>query len=69
MVEEYSITIAQKDDLTGRTFDGVQYFYPFQDINDDWFISQAEVNQCTNDSGFEWIHSLSLTEYAPPVDP
>ena len=34
------ITTEQKDILVGQTYDGVCYFNPIQDLNDNWIISE-----------------------------
>jgi hypothetical protein len=37
------------------------YFNPIQDANDNWIISQEEVDQCS----FKWVKALPLIEYIP----
>lgn len=61
------LTISQKDKLIGRTYDGVQYFNPIQDIDGNWIISNEEVNYCTNKNGIEWIDSLPEIDYNPLI--
>lgn len=60
------LTIEQKDSLMGVKFDGIQYFYPVQDANGDWVISEQEINQCTN-VDYQWVKSLTLSVFNPPV--
>jgi hypothetical protein len=55
------ITTEQKDSLIGKTYDGECYFNPIQDINDNWVISEQEINQ----SSLQWVKDLPLTEYQP----
>lgn len=55
------ITTEQKDILVGQTYDGVCYFNPIQDLNDNWIISEQEVNQ----SSLQWLKDLPLSEYQP----
>lgn len=55
------LTIEQKDQLVGQTYDGVCYYNPIQDINDNWIISQEEVIQ----SNIDWVKQLPLVEYQP----
>ena len=55
------LTTDQKDSLLGQTYDGVCYFNPIQDLNDNWIISEQEVNQ----SSIQWVKDLPLTEYQP----
>jgi hypothetical protein len=55
------LTIEQKDSLIGQTYDGICYFNPIQDLNDNWIISEQEINQ----SSLQWLKDLPLTEYQP----
>lgn len=64
MIEVGLLTIEQKDELVGQMYDADSYFFPIQDINDNWIISQEEMNQCTN-SKFTWVKDLPLIEYTP----
>ena len=47
MENVYKLTIEQKDQLVGQTWDGVQYFNPTQDADGNWFVSIEEVQGCT----------------------
>lgn len=62
------ITTEQKDLLIGQTWDGVQYFNPTLDANGNWFISNEEVNGCTNEGMVEWIHDLVEIDYNPIIN-
>jgi hypothetical protein len=55
------LTIEQKNILIGKTYDGVCYFNPIQDLNDNWIISEQEINQ----SSLQWLKDLPLSEYLP----
>ncbi len=55
------LTAEQKDLLVGQTYDGVCFYNPIQDINDNWIISQEEINQ----SDLEWLKELPLVEFQP----
>ncbi len=55
------LTTEQKDQLIGQTYDGVCFYNPIQDINNNWIISEEEINQ----TNLEWLKSLPLTEYQP----
>jgi hypothetical protein len=55
------LTIEQKDLLVGNQYAPDCYFNPIQDLNDNWIISEQEVNQ----SGLQWLKDLPLTEYQP----
>lgn len=60
------LTESQKDSLTGQEFAADSYFNPIQDINDNWIISQEEMNGCTNEN-FQWVKNLTLIEFSPKV--
>jgi hypothetical protein len=62
------ITIEQKDLLIGQTFDGVQYFNPTLDADNNWFISNEEVNGCTHEGVVEWIHTLEEIDHNPIIN-
>ena len=55
------LTTEQKDQLIGQTYDGVCFYNPIQDANDNWIISEEEINQ----SNLEWLKQLPLSEYLP----
>jgi hypothetical protein len=57
------LTIEQKNSLVGQTYDGVCYFNPIQDLNDNWAISEEEINA----SSLQWLKELPLTEYQPKI--
>jgi hypothetical protein len=66
------LTTEQKDILLGQTYDGVCYFNPIQDINDNWVISEIEYYYCLGlwyldelQIDLEFITTLSLSEYFP----
>jgi hypothetical protein len=60
------LTLEQKEEITGQQFAPDSYFYPIQDINDNWIISQEEMNQCVNPQ-FLWVKDLPLIEYEPKI--
>jgi hypothetical protein len=60
------ITQQQKDILIGKKFDGIQFFNPVQDLNNNWVISEEEINQCTN-ADLLFIKDLVLTVYEPKI--
>ena len=62
------LTIEQKNQLVGQTWDGVQYFNPTQDADGNWFISNEEVNGCTHEGVNEWIHELVEIDYNPIIN-
>ena len=58
------LTIEQKNELVGQTWDGIQYFNPTQDANGNWFISNEEVNGCTT---IAWLSTLPEIDYNPVI--
>lgn len=66
------ITQQQKDTLVGKTYDGVCYFNPIEDINLNFIISEQEYYYCLGlwyldelQTDLEFITTLSLSEYFP----
>jgi hypothetical protein len=64
------LTTNQKDQLQGQQYTTDSYFNPIQDLNNNWIISQEEMNSCTNEE-FQWVKTLPLIDYIPKptVDP
>lgn len=65
MKKVYKLTIEQKDQLIGQTWDGVQYFNPTLDADGNWFISYEEYFNCTTDVMINW--NLPEIDYNPVV--
>jgi hypothetical protein len=61
MIEVYLLTPEQAQSLFGIEYMPYSYFNPIQDANDNWIISQEEVDQCS----FKWVKALPLIEYIP----
>ena len=61
------LTEEQKNILEGKTYDGVQFFNPTQDADGNWFISNEEVAQTTNEEFTSWINDLTEIDYNPVV--
>jgi hypothetical protein len=68
MIKVGLLTIEQKEEIVGQMYDTDSYFFPIQDINDNWVISQEEMNQCTNPK-FMWVKELPLIPYEPKPTP
>ena len=62
------LTINQKDSLDGRLVCPDVYFNPTLDVNQDWFISQQEINTSIYPE-HDWIKDLTLSIYAGPYVP
>lgn len=58
------LTLEQKLLIEGQCFAPDSFFLVSQDINNNWFISQEQINQCTKPD-FQWIKELPLIEYEP----
>ena len=68
MIQVGLLTEVQKDELQGQWYAPDSYFNPIQDINDNWIISQEEMQQNINPS-FNWVKDLPLISYAPKPTP
>jgi hypothetical protein len=56
------LTIEQKDTLSNQILCSGMKFNPVQDVNQDWIISQQEIDQCTTQE-FIWVKDLELTDW------
>ena len=66
------ITQQQRDTLVDKTYDGVCYFNPILDLNDNFIISEEEYYYCLGlwyldelQNDLQFITTLSLSEYLP----
>ena len=58
------ITQEQRDSLVGIEFLPQTFFnLNVQDINDNYFIDEIEINQCE----IQWLKDLPLIEYEPKI--
>jgi hypothetical protein len=64
MIKVGILTEEQKDLLIGQWFAPDSYFNAVQDINDNWFISVQQIDQCVNEE-FMWVKGLELIPYEP----
>lgn len=62
MIQVRLLTTEQKDLLIDKSFDGIQFFNPIQDINGNWVISEEEVEQCDVEN-LLWVKELPIIEY------
>jgi hypothetical protein len=62
------LTEHQKDSLMGQMVCPDGYFNPTLDVNENWFISQEEINNSIY-TEHEWIKDLTLSVYAGPYIP
>ena len=63
MIQVGILTEGQKNQLVGQLYTTDSYFNPIQDLNDDWVISEEEMNQCDNE--YIWVKDLDLIPYEP----
>jgi len=68
MIQVGLLTEVQKNELQGQWYASDSYFNPIQDINNNWVISQEEMNQNVNPS-FDWVKQLHLILYEPIPTP
>lgn len=61
------LTLEQKELLVNKTYDGVQFFNPTLDADGNWFISNEEVGQCSNEEFASWINELPEIDHKPVV--
>lgn len=62
------LTEAQKDKLEGQLFAPDSYFYPIQDLEDNWVISTQEQEFCVV-TEFLWVKDLPLIPFVPKPYP
>ncbi len=60
----YKLTQEQKDSLEGKCYFNGTFFNPIQDANDNWIISEEEVNLATYED-ILWVKDLPQIEYKP----
>ena len=68
----YKLTEEQKNQVINQTFDGIQFFNPTLDADDNWFISIEEYNYLTlvraNEIGVvSWWFTLPEIIYNPII--
>jgi len=60
----YKLTQEQKEYLEGKCYFNGTFFNPIQDANDNWIISEEEVNLTTYED-ILWVKDLPQIEYEP----
>ena len=68
MIQVGLLTETQKDELIGQWYAPDSYFNPIEDADNNWVISQEEMQQNVNPS-FDWVKDLPLIEYKPKPTP
>lgn len=58
------LTIDEYNLIVDQMYNEDSFFNPLHDANDDWIISEEEINFCTNPE-FLWVKNLPLIEYLP----
>ena len=62
------LTAEEAQSLMGQTYDGGMYYNPILDADDNWIISEEEVQQTTNPV-FMWVYDLPQIPYNPkPIE-
>jgi len=62
------LTESEKESLIGQLIQSDLYFNPILDCNDNWIISTEEVNNSIYVE-HEWIKSIPLIDWCPPIEP
>jgi len=68
MIQVGLLTETQKDELVGQWYAPDSYFNPIEDADNNWVISQEEMEQCVNPD-FLWVKNLPLIDYNPKPTP
>jgi hypothetical protein len=68
MMKVYLLTEEQKNQLLGQKFDNISYFNPVQDFNDNWIISEIEVNETINQD-LLWVKDLPIIDFERKILP
>lgn len=64
MIKGIILNQEQKELLTGRKYDEHSYYNPVLDNNDNWIISEVEVNNTVN-SDFSWVKEIIIVDLKP----
>ena len=59
------LTTAQKEELIGEKYNLVSFFNPLLDLNNNWVISEEEIQNCNQDLKPTWFGDLVLSEFKP----
>lgn len=63
------LTAEQAEQLQGQDYDGMgSTFYPILDNNDNWVISQMEIELNIHPE-YNWLNELELIEFEPKEYP
>jgi hypothetical protein len=68
MIQVGLLTEVQKDELVGQLYAPDSYFNPVQDADDNWVISEQEIDQCV-EATFMWVKTLALIGWNPKPAP
>ena len=62
------LTEEQKNQIENQKYTIDVYFWPQQDVDQNWFITTVEQELCTHPD-FDWIKRCPLIEYKPKPMP
>jgi hypothetical protein len=68
MMKVYLLTEEQRKQLLGQKFDENSYFNPVLDNNDNWIITEIEVDETINQD-LLWVKNLPLIDFEPKILP
>jgi hypothetical protein len=60
------LTEDERDSLEGQEFAPDSRYHAIQDVNNDWFITELQVNQTIEDE-FLWVKDMDLIEFEPKL--
>ena len=62
------LTLEQYQEINGKKFAPDCFFYPRQDVDNNWFIDLGEQENCVHPD-FQWIKQCPRIEYKPKPIP
>jgi hypothetical protein len=60
------LTEDEKESINGQEFAPNSHYHAIQDVNDDWFITELQVNQTIEDE-YLWVKDMGLIEFEPKI--
>lgn len=61
------LTHVQAEQIAGKEYAPDSFFNPIQDKNDNWVISEQEMNAFENE--YSWVKNLPLIDFEPKPTP
>jgi len=67
MAKMVEISVAKKNSLIGKKYDGETYFYPVQHENGKWYIGELEAKDCTLKDHQDLKQKSTVDSYVPMI--